>query len=391
METILLTKKGAIGQLGLQTVHPEKPAAALDIPAAVDGPATIHSSVRAEKPANVLILTPPKPQGAAADSFTFPGLGQDPTMPPQITPAPSAIGSVVIGGAVVPVNAVPAATVTFGPHVESPMLVGVGDKTMTLGVPGTYGDTIVAIKTAAGGATVAVVGNVQNGAFQTYALNGGGVAANAAGNGGGNALANGGDNAAGNQGGRAGGGTLDGGAGGVNGGSILAPTPAAISQQGSRPEVMVAGMTFTPVAHGGYSVAGTSLSLGGTPITIYDSSGAAETTDPHAGSGKKPSPTVLSLTTDASGAEVIVINGETSTLPTAPLELATPRPTQTLHPGGTIPTSGLGSDTGGSTDESANAISGKADHKNTASHEFFGGRRGLVCGVVISIMAMIPL
>lgn len=319
--------------------------------------------MRAEKPAKSLITPSKKPQ-TAADSLTSPGLGQEPPAPPQITPAPPAIGSLVIGGVTVPVNVIPAAPVTFGPHVESPLLVGVGGKTMTLGLPMTWGDTVIAIKTAAGGATIAVVGNTQNGISQTFALNGVGGVANAGGNGGG---------------------------GGDEGGDIFAPAPATMPQQGSRPKVTAAGMTFTAAADGGFVVAGTSLSLGGPPVTIYGPTGSGESAGAGSGSGSpenKPSPTVLSLTTDTNGAEVVVVNGKTSALPTVPLETGQSNPTQTGNGDriGSQPTSGPGASSTGTEN-----ISASESHKSSAPNQFSRIQKSwrFGAGVGCAIMALI--
>lgn len=327
--------------------------------------------MRAEKPAKSLITPSKKPQ-TAADSFTPPGLGPEPPAPPQITPAPPAIGSLVIDGVTVPVNVVPAAPVTFGPHVESPLLVAVGGKTMTLGVSGTWRDTVIAITTAAGGATVAIVGNTKNRKLQTFALNGGGGLANAAGNG-------------------------AGGGGGDKGGAILSPTPATMPQQASRPKITAAGMTFTPAADGGFVVAGTLLSLGGPPVTIYGSANAGESAGSGSGSGSrspgtKPSPTVLSLTTDTNGAEVLVVNGKTSALPTVPQETNKSNPTQNRNGElkGSQSASGPGLGSGPESTGTEN-ISASESHKNSAPNHFSRTQKSWRFGTAMGfgIMALI--
>lgn len=168
-------------------------------------------------------------------------------------------------------------------------------------------------------------------------------------------------------------------------------------------------MTLTPAADGGYTIAGTSLTLGGAPITIYNSPSAVETTGPGSEPGtpgNKPSPTVLSLTNDAYGAAVLVVDGRTSALPSAPLETDSSDPARNGNGNGygtesiSESTSGSGSGsgsgniygTGGPTNGSVRAASGTTDHKNTASHRFSRvSRAWSCCGVVITIMAVILL
>lgn len=333
--------------MGVQTVHPEGIATALIVPP-TGGAAKTFSSDRAEKPASSLIVPSRRPQ-AAADAMTFPG---SETAPPMVTNAPAALGTIVIGSATLVVSAIPAARVTFGPHVESPVLVAVGAKIMTMGVPGTYGDTVIAIKTVAGGITVAVLGNTQNGQMQTVALTGGISAAR--------------EFAAG---------AAD---------RVLwssAPPPIALPQQDTRPRVTIGGTVLTSAADGGFFVAGTSLTPGGAPITVYGSTGTGES----AGSafGNKASPTVLSLTTNEAGGEVLVVNGKTSDLPTAPSQTGKPKPAQ-YNGYESSSNSGIGP---GSTIESGGG--GNADHKNSALGMFSRIQRTWGCGLAMSFMAMI--
>ncbi|QDS69156.1 hypothetical protein FKW77_010505 [Venturia effusa] len=368
----------------LQPVRPGNPATALDPPGPFNGVAiTLLPTVHTENPATSPIVPPEKPQ-AAADSFNFPGVGQEPPLPPQITPGPRIIGSFVLDGATVPVNAIPAVPATSGPYVERPTLVAVGGNTMTLGVTGTYDDKVLAIKTAAGGVTVAVVGNAQDQEPQTFTLNvGDGVA---------NAITNGPVNTATN-----GGGVFE----NSGGEAASAPTPIA-----TRPEVTAAGMTFTPAADGGYIIAGASLSLGGPPVTIYGTSNAEPSlSDSGSGSesggaGNRPSPTVLSLMTDANGGRVLVINGTPTALPAEAAKTGEAKPTQdgtsdesrsTLGPRPAFrsrPTSGLGPGTGSGTIGTGNSAK-NGEHKNAACRGLSETTSRWLYGAGIGIMASI--
>jgi hypothetical protein len=341
-----------------QTVHGEKSATAkaeksATALAGVGAPAS-PQRVHPEKPVTSVVVPARGPQLAGLNNFPVPGLS--PGSPqPMVTNAPPALGTLVLGSATVAVSIVPTAPVVVGPHNESPPLVAIGGKTMTIGVTATFADRIVAIKTIAGGAAVAVLGNIRNGNIQTFALNEGIIA-----NGGGSV------NAAG-----------FGSGGDVDLGGIFAPTPVALPQQQSRPRVIVGDTTLTPSNNGGFSVAGTSLVLGGAPITLYGSTGTAESS--RSGSaGNKPSATVISLTTNESGAEVLVVDGKTSILPTGgPLETGNPNTGSNSASNSKLGSTGAG------------AAAASASRKNAASRLATGNNDIWRCATVFGIMALI--
>jgi hypothetical protein len=326
------------GIAGALTVHSEKSAT----PSFTTVEAPTFESVRPEKPATSLIVPSRRPQAVGAGD-------SGPHSPqPMVTNAPTALGTIVVGGLPLVVSAVPAPPATFGPHIEQPALVAVGPKTMTMGVAATYADTIIAIKTASGGATVAVVGNSKSGKWQTIPLNGEGGASVA--------------------------GFGFGGGGDTGLGGIFAPTPVALpQQQAPRPNPIVGGTTLTPAANGGYSVAGSSLVQGGPPITLLGSANAGES----AGSGSpgsNPSATVLSLTTNAAGEDVLLVDGKPSVLPAGPFETGSLKPAQY---------------TGSGSDLTSMPASASATHKNAAPDRPSWAMKRWRFDVAIYIMALI--
>jgi hypothetical protein len=256
---------GAAGAMGALTVKTEHSASALDVPvptkkAPLPGieevPALpMSSAVPAVASAAASIPLPAEPTPTAARP---PSTIVSPT---AIVPAP--IPSLVVGSSTVSIE--PILTQVFETaHVEQSVGFKIGSKTASIGQTLTIDNHPVVVTTSAG-STYAIVQNApgENSAASTIALN----------------LPNP---------------ALVGG-----GGGIFAPKPAVVGSVAA--PVTAFNAVLTPNRGGGYSVSGSSLKINGPPVTL----------------GAGPSPTVLSLTTDTAGQDVLVANGESSTLSSA--------------------------------------------------------------------------
>jgi len=194
-----------------------------------------------------------------------------------------------LGNTPLPVSLIPAMA-TMGPHTEQtiqPTLMGIGSHTVEMGKTSMINNQAVAITTAAGGATIAIIqANPGEGAAVTTVVLG------------------------------------MSGAVGPEVGGIFAPKPAALANELPRGPVTVGNTVLIPNTDGSFVVSGTSLIVGGAPITIF--SGGSGTAGGGLVTGGKPSSTVLSLTTDARGSGVLIVNGKTSTV-AGPLETGTRR------------------------------------------------------------------
>jgi len=186
---------------------------------------------------------------------------------------------------------------------------------------------------------------------------------------------------------------LDGGGGGGAGdtGGIFAPKTAGEALpaylQPFQTPITIGGAVLTPGTAGGFFVSGASLVLGGAPVTIYGDDGFGFVSGmgtAKSSRGAKPSPTVLSLTTNAAGSEVVVINGKTSTLPGGPSETGKGKPAQYISTNGSMLPVVTGSDSASGSDLG----SGGGTKKSSASASISGGRRSL-CGYGIIILMVI--